>query len=112
MNRDPNRWAALSYALGLISGIIVLSMEKRDGYVRFHAWQSVLAFSVAAIVSLLLPTLPVVGDWRAVSVVFRLSVVALWVVLMMKALKGESYRLPYLGDIAASFSYNSKNGTV
>jgi len=47
MNRDPNRWAALSYALGLISGIIVLSMEKRDGYVRFHAWQSVLAFSLA-----------------------------------------------------------------
>jgi len=112
MNRDPNRWAALSYALGLISGIIVLSIEKKNAYVRFHAWQSVLAFSLAALLSLLLPTLPIVGAWRAVRLLFRLSVVVLWVFLIMKALAGEAYRLRYIGDIAASFSYNSKDGPL
>lgn len=104
MTRDPNRWAALSYALGVVSGMIVLSIEKTDSYIRFHAWQSVLVFTAAALLSLLLPTLPIVGRWSAIYVVFRLAVVALWVFLMVKALHGEAYRLPYIGDIAASFS--------
>jgi len=102
--RDPRMWAALSYALGLVSGIIVLSIEKTNPYVRFHAWQSVLAFSVAALVSLLLPAVPVVGDWIPVLIAFRVGVVVLWIFLMYKALQGEQYRLPYLGDIAASLS--------
>lgn len=106
--RDPRRWAALSYALGLVSGLIVLSMEKTDPYVRFHAWQSVLAFSVVVLGSVLLPAVPVIGDWTAILVLFRLVVVALWILLMVKALHGEQYRLPYLGDIAASLASSSK----
>lgn len=104
MTRDPKRWAALSYALGLVSGIIVLAVEKKDPYVRFHAWQSVLAFAVAAALSVLLPTVPLVGDWAVVRIAFRLGLAILWVFLMVKALHGERYRLPYLGDIANSLS--------
>jgi uncharacterized membrane protein len=102
--RDPKRWAALSYAVGLISGVIVLSVEKTDSYVRFHAWQSVLAFAAAAAISMLLPTVPVVGDWALTRVAFRLSVVALYVLLIVKALQGERYRLPLLGDLADKLS--------
>ena len=98
--RDPKRWAALSYAVGLISGVIVLSVEKTDSYVRFHAWQSVLAFAAAAAISMLLPTVPVVGDWGFTRVAFRLSVVILYVFLIVKALQGERYKLPFLGDLA------------
>ncbi len=105
--RDPRLWAALSYALGLVSGLIVLSVEKTNPYVRFHAWQSVLVFSVAALASLLLPAVPVIGDWRVVIVLFYLSVVVLWIFLMVKALQGEQHRLPYLGDVAASLSSSS-----
>lgn len=104
MARDPKRWAALSYALGLISGVIVLSVEQKDSYVRFHAWQSVLAFAVAALLSMLLPTVPLVGDWAVVRFAFRLGLVILWVFLIVKALQGERYRLPYLGDIANNLS--------
>ena len=102
--RDPKRWAALSYAVGLISGVIVLSVEKTDSYVRFHAWQSVLAFSAAAAISMLLPTVPVVGDWGFTRVAFRLSVVGLYVFLIVKALQGERYKLPLLGDLADKLS--------
>ena len=66
----------------------MLSVEKTDSYVRFHAWQSVLAFAAAAAVSMLLPTVPVVGDWRFIRVVFTLSVLALYVFLIVKALQG------------------------
>jgi len=103
-DRDPRLWAALSYALGLVSGLIVLSIEKSNPYVRFHAWQSVLAFSVILAVSVLLPAVPVVGDWLAVMIAFRVGVVALWIYLMVQALHGEHYRLPFLGDLADSLS--------
>lgn len=104
MSRDPRRWAALSYALGLVSGIIVLAIEKTDSYVRFHAWQSVLVFAAAGVISMLLPSVPIVGGWGPIQVMFRLSVVALYVFLIVKALQGERHKLPLLGDIAASLS--------
>ena len=103
-SRDPKRWAALAYTVGLMSGVIVLSVEKTDSYVRFHAWQSVLAFTAAAALSMLLPTVPVVGDWGLTRVAFRLSVVILYVFLIVKALSGERYKLPLIGDLAANLS--------
>jgi uncharacterized membrane protein len=102
--RDPRRWAALSYSVGLLSGVIVLSVEKTDSYVRFHAWQSVLAFAAAAALSMLLPTVPVIGDWGITKVAFRISLVALYVLLIIKALQGERYKLPLIGDLAANLS--------
>jgi uncharacterized membrane protein len=98
--RDPKRWATLSYAVGLISGVIVLSVEKTDNYVRFHAWQSVLAFAAVAAISMLLPTVPVVGDWGLTRVAFWFSVVSLYVFLIVKALQGERYKLPLIGELA------------
>jgi uncharacterized membrane protein len=105
--RDPRLWAALSYSLGLISGVIVLSMEKRDAFVRYHAWQSVLAFSVALFASPLIPAIPVIGGWFLANAAFRLGVVLLWIFLIVKALRGETYRLPLLGDVAASLTASS-----
>jgi uncharacterized membrane protein len=102
--RDPKRWAALSYAVGLISGVIVLWVEKTDSYVRFHAWQSVLAFAAAAAISMLLPTVPVIGDWALTQGLFRLCLVVLYILLIVKALKGERYKLPLLGDLAANLT--------
>lgn len=98
--RDPKRWAALAYAVGLVSGAIVLSIEKHNSYIRFHAWQSVLAFTAAAALSMLLPSVPVIGDWRLTQVVFRLSLVCLYILLIIKALQGERYKLPFIGDVA------------
>ncbi|MEO6221898.1 MAG: hypothetical protein ABIP90_01510 [Vicinamibacterales bacterium] len=90
----------MSYSVGLVSGVIVLSVEKTDSYVRFHAWQSVLAFTAVAALSMLLPTVPMVGDWGLTRVVFRVSLLVLYVFLIVKALQGERYRLPLVGDLA------------
>jgi uncharacterized membrane protein len=106
-DRDPKLWAALSYSLGLISGAIVLSMEKRDAFVRFHAWQSVLAFAVALFASPLIPAIPVIGGWFLAEAAFRLGVVLMWILLIVRALQGRQYRLPLLGDVAASMTASS-----
>ena len=71
---------------------------------RFHAWQSVLTFSAVAAIKMLLPTVPVVGHWGITGVIFWLSLVALYVFLIVKALQGERYKLPLLGDLAANLS--------
>lgn len=104
MKRDPKLWAALSYALGLLSGIIVLAVEKEDLYVRFHAMQSVLTFAAVAFLYVLLPTVPIVGGLGPVRVAFTMAVFFLWGLLIVKALMGEAYRLPYIGDVAHAMS--------
>lgn len=108
MNRDPKLLAGLSYSLGIVSAIIILALEKKDAYVRFHAVQSILVFSTVALASLLLPTVPVVGDWGLVRLLFVVGVIGLWALLMVKGVQGEAYRLPYLGDLAASLTAYGK----
>ena len=104
MRRDPKLLAGLSYALGLVSGAIVLTIEKEDLYVRFHAMQSVLTFSAVAFLYVLLPTIPVIGDIWPVRGTFTVAVFFLWGLLIVKPLVGEAYRLAYIRDVAHAMS--------
>jgi uncharacterized membrane protein len=107
MKRDPKLWAALAYTLGLISGIVVLLVtrdEHDDQYVRFHAMQSVLTFAAIALLYILLPTIPIVGNIAPVRGLFTMAVFCLWVLLIVKAVTGDAYRLPYIGDLAHTMS--------
>lgn len=108
-----NLAAALSYALGLITGILFLVMEpyKNDRLVRFHAMQSIL-FSAACIVfaivwSIIVGILvSIAGFWvLTVDVPLRLliglAIFVLWLYLMFQAYSQREYKLPWIGDIAA-----------
>jgi len=101
---DPNVAAALSYVGGPVSGVLVLAFSRRlvsdrERFVRFHAMQSTLTFIGVALAHLLLRTLPVV--WPVVALPFLVAVCVLWAVLIVKALKGQTYALPFVGEIAA-----------
>ena len=82
--------AMLAYGLGWLTGALFLAVERNSRFVRFHAWQSVLTFLPLFIVFWFVPL------W---FVFWPLSV-ALWLVLMYKAFKGERFKLPVVGDIA------------
>jgi len=90
--------ATLAYVFGAVSGIVLLIIERDDKFVRFHAWQSTLTFLGALLVSLLLSSFPVLG-WL-LNIAFTAGLVALWVLLMLKAFSGEKFKLPYVGEIA------------
>jgi uncharacterized membrane protein len=96
---DANVAAALSYALGWITGIAFLLTERGDAYVRFHAMQSTIVFATLSIVCLLLQSIPLLGMLLAVFIVIPLSAV-LWLLLMFKAYRGERFKLPIAGDMA------------
>ena len=97
-NSNSRMVAALAYLGGAISGVVVLAIEKHDPFVRFHAIQSTVTFLGVLVVNLVVISLPVIG--LLLSVPFVVAVVVIWVLLMVKAFRGERYKLPYVGDFA------------
>jgi uncharacterized membrane protein len=93
---EPNVAAAVAYLGGIITGVVMLVVEKEDRFVRFHALQSTVTFLVVFVVHLVLSGLPVVGG--VLYVPFVILVVVLWIFLIAKAFAGQRYKLPYVGD--------------
>lgn len=91
-----NLEALLCYALGWLSGLIFLFLEKDNAYVRFHALQALATFGVLHAASFVILILPILGIF--LSFVIGIVSFVLWIVLMMKAYKGERYKLPVIGD--------------
>lgn len=96
---DENVAGALCYALGWITGVVFLMTEPSNRFVRFHAWQSTIAFAALSVACVLLQSVPILGMLVAVFLVLPLSA-ALWLILMFKAYKGERFKLPVAGDMA------------
>ncbi|MEQ1947981.1 MAG: hypothetical protein ABL995_12380 [Bryobacteraceae bacterium] len=113
---SPRTASILCYVpwLGWIGAIIALSSDrfKRDLEVRFHAFQGLYLFVAWLIVDWVVS--PVLNfEWndhhgfsfghpfaRAGSGILGLLIIAAWIVMMIKASRGEHYRLPILGDLA------------
>ena len=95
---DANVAACLSYVLGLITGIIFYVLEKENKFVKFHAMQSIVVFGAVFILGIILPFIPVIG-LILLPIVYIGSIV-LWILLMVKAYQGETFKLPIAGDMA------------
>jgi len=105
-NLEPNVAGLLCYALGWITGLIFLLLEKENKFVRFHALQSIYTFGAFTLLwiifSILMDT-----DIRYIDKLFSalnifswLLAFVIWIVLMVKAYQGEQYKLPWAGDLA------------
>ncbi len=102
--------AALSYVLGLFTGIIFLVLEpyKNDRFVRFHAYQSIF-FSLALLVfgiawNIVWGILLFGFLWALARFLYNLICLALflyWLFLMFKAYSRDQYMIPYIGELAA-----------
>ena len=105
-----NIFGAMAYVT-FIPAVIFLLMErfKRDRFVRFHSFQSiflvgagiglVIAMRLVFVLLSLIPWLGYLMAWLAVAVV-SIGWVILWMVLLIKALQGEFFKLPWIGDLA------------
>lgn len=108
-----NLAAALSYALGAITGVLFLVLDpyKANRFVRFHAMQSVL-FSAACVIFSIVWSIGVgilvgiAGFWvLTIDVPLRLliglGIFVFWLYLMFQAYSQREFRIPFIGDIAA-----------
>jgi uncharacterized membrane protein len=105
-----NLIAALAYVTFIPASVFVLIEPfKRNRFVRFHAFQSIFLTVATILVAIamrilysVLTVIPVVGyllAWLVIPVAL-LGVGILWVVLLVKALQGETFKLPLIGNLA------------
>jgi uncharacterized membrane protein len=95
---DANVEGLLCYILGWITGILFLILEKENKFVRFHAAQSLATFLPLSVILVIVGMMPLIG-WLLAGPISILTLI-LWLLLMFKALKGEKYRLPIVGNFA------------
>ena len=84
------------YVLGWVTGLIFLLLEQKNAFVRFHAMQSLVTFLGLFLITTVVGFIPFLGVLVGL-VLWPLGIV-LWIVLMVKAYKGERYKLPVIGD--------------
>ena len=95
---NENIMGAVAYLLGFITGVVLLIVEKKSKFVRFHAMQSTVMFGGLFVVNIALGFIPVLG-WLVGLILSFVAFIA-WIVAMWKAFQGEMYKFPYVGDIA------------
>ncbi len=95
---SPNIAGLLCYVAGWISGIILLVLEQKNKFVRFHAAQSIVAFGTITVAGIIFGLIPVVGC--AFSWIIGIIGFIVWIIMMVKASSGEWYKLPWAGDVA------------
>jgi uncharacterized membrane protein len=88
----------LCYVLGWISGFVFVLIESENKFVRFHAIQSIVVFAVLNVAGFIIGLIPVIGGFFT-WIISALGFI-LWIVLMVKAYRGDKYKLPWAGDFA------------
>lgn len=97
--------------LTFIPAVVFVLVEplKRNRFVRFHSFQSIfltvatIALAIALrILYSVLTLIPGIGYLLAwlVSALALLGLVILWLVLVVKALQGATFKLPLIGNLA------------
>jgi uncharacterized membrane protein len=96
---SENAAGAIAY-ITIIPAIIFLVMEpyNRSSFIRFHSWQSIFLGVTAAVVHFILAVIPIVG-WLLMLPV-GLAFLVIWILVIVKASKGERYKLPFIGTFA------------
>ena len=96
---DEKLAGLLCYILGPVSGFAFLLMENDNKFIRFHAMQSLITFGVIMIAIVPLSRIPFfIGLILAIILWVLALVVAVF--LMVKAYRGEEYKIRWAGDLA------------
>jgi uncharacterized membrane protein len=104
---SDNAAGAISYLTFFPAfAFLLFPSYKNNGFVRFHAWQSVLLFMVAfateivsgiiALLTLFLVSASLIYTVRVLSLLW----LVLWVVCVIQAINGKRFKIPLLGSIA------------
>jgi uncharacterized membrane protein len=108
----PPTVAAALACIPLVGGIIFYILEKRNGFVRFYAMQSIifggawlLFYIVWRVILAILVPIPVVGWIIAVPLwiiwaVIHIAFLVIMIITIVKALTGARWEIPYIGPIA------------
>ena len=92
----------LCYALGWVTGLVFLLIDKRP-WVKFHAAQSIAVFGGLIVIRIGLLFMTHFMGW-GIQALLGLIGFILWIFLMVKAYQHETVRIPIAADIADSIA--------
>lgn len=99
----------LCYAGWWVTGLVFLFAERKNQAVRFHAAQSLVVFGALSVVLFLcggasavalLVSAPTFQVLQAIGNAIWFAAVLLWLYLLLKTWRGETWRVPMAGDLA------------
>jgi uncharacterized membrane protein len=96
---DANLAAALTYAVGWLTGLVFYYLEPDNKFVRFHALQSTFVFGALSLAWMIALSIPFLG-WIVAFLIIPPVSAGLWLFLMYKAYQGERYKVPGAGEMA------------
>ncbi|NMB70153.1 hypothetical protein GYA27_03060 [candidate division WWE3 bacterium] len=99
-NFDPNVVAAFAYLFPFITGIVFFVLEKKNKFIRFHAFQAILFWLAFMIAWSLAQSLIIIFIGHVLEPLVRVAGILIWLFLMWKAYQNVEYELPYIGKIA------------
>jgi uncharacterized membrane protein len=102
-----NAAGAIAY-ITIVPAIVflVLPPYNTSPYVRFHAWQSILLNVAAIIIGIAFSFLTVFGWMFGLYYIYLftrliwLGWFIIWLICLLKALNGQKFKLPVIGDLA------------
>jgi uncharacterized membrane protein len=107
LNSSRKIAAAASYITFIPAAFFLFSGRfKTDSFVRFHSFQSIIvtiALTLQAVVlGLIFKALSIISFLIATLLVFIfcLAALILWMLLVVKALQGQRFKLPWIGEMA------------
>lgn len=108
---SSNMAAAISYITFIPAVLfLILAPYNRDRFVRFHAWQCIALTIVAVGVSIVfvvlnMMSLHILGLLMLlIHLAVRLILFVFWLLALIKASQGQWFKIPIVGDLAASLA--------
>ncbi|MCC7181392.1 MAG: hypothetical protein IT177_23645 [Acidobacteria bacterium] len=106
---DERLASVLCYSAWWITGLLFLVIERQHRGIRFHAAQSLVLFGALSLLLLGLGALSALALMvsgqayqvaRAVADALWIGTAALWLVLVVRAWRGETWRVPLVAALA------------
>jgi len=106
---DERLASVLCYSAWWITGLLFLVIERQHRGIRFHAAQSLVLFGALSLLLLGLGALSALAlvvsgqayqAARAVADALWIGAAAVWLVLVVRAWRGETWRVPLVAALA------------
>jgi uncharacterized membrane protein len=101
-SQDNDKVMAAVATIPLVGLIMYYGMKDLSPLAKFYAKQSIgllIVSILVSVVSLVLGFIPFLGIITCFSPLLSLALLVAWIILVVKALQGEEYRLPVLADM-------------
>jgi uncharacterized membrane protein len=88
--------------LGWVSGVVFFLLEQENKFIKFHAIQSIIVFGALSLINGVLGWIPVLG--LIIGIISGILAFILWILLMVKAVQGERYKVKWAGNYAEKWA--------